>query len=133
MKPERSEPGQARPERLDGRGAQQVGEHLELAALLVDLELHLAAQGGEVAGWSPIRATAIGSPRSAARRSATRPRLGRGDREAGRDAGALVDDGDSRTLRAKRATTSSRKSGTSRRRGAPPGAIDVDLVERRSG
>ena len=58
-------------ERLDRRPAQQVREHLGLAALLVDLELDLAEQRvARSAGRSQTRATAGDSPVSALRRSA---------------------------------------------------------------
>ena len=68
-------------------------EHLELPALVGVLELDLArATPGTTAGRSQTRATASCSPvdRGPAHRGRG-DRLHRGDREPGRDAGALVD------------------------------------------
>ena len=78
--------------RLGGRGAQQVGEHLGLAALLAGLELDLAAEhvdrGLEVDDPGDRLVLAL---RGGAVQRGRRDRLGAGDREPGADARALVD------------------------------------------
>ena len=102
------------PERLDGRLAQQVREHLDLAALLVDLELDLARAGSapRPAGRRRGRRPAA-SPVSAERRSAEAAAVSAAatpNRAETPDRASTA--GDSRTWRVNRATTSSRKSGT---------------------
>ena len=86
------EAGQPGPERLGGRGAQQVGEDLDLPALLAALELDLAAQraGHRHGVADPGHRLGLAEQPGPAQRG-RRDRLGGGDREPGRDAGAGVD------------------------------------------
>ena len=77
---------------LGGGGAEQVVEHLGLAALLAALELDLAAEhvdGGLEVDHAGDRLGLALDGRAVQR--GRRDRLGAGDREAGGDAGALVD------------------------------------------
>jgi hypothetical protein len=78
-------------DRFGGRGAQQVGKDLGLAALLAGLELDLAAEHVDRGLEVDDASDGLSSPctvRGAARR---RRRLGARDREPGTHPGALVD------------------------------------------
>ena len=123
------QPGQPGPERLGGGRPQQVGEDLDLPALLTALELDLAAQraghrhgvadpGHRVASR---RAGRTGAART--RRRSRRPRSRTGPRRPERASTA----GDSRTARVKRASTSITCSGHRRATSAASCRISVDL------